>query len=282
MLLLGLVVGIGHALGVLFTPVDAVIYWDAGTAVDLYPESWSEPGALVYPPPLAQLSAVLQPVGWPAFIVILMVATFASFWYCAREWSLPLVALGIPYFLFPNPITEVGGMFLSYAFLGNIQWILAALVLLALTCPGLYAVIVVTKPTVAVTWWWHVLRGEWRLAAVGAAVTVAVVAVSVLAGPHLWVEFVGFLGRNASMSESPVPQFPVPLWVRLPMAAALIVWGARTDRQWTVPVAAGWALPALYGLSFLPFWVAAARAAGTSYRRGSGSSRRTHDRATSR
>ena len=30
---------------------------------------------------------------------------------------------------------------------------------------------------------------------------------------------------------------PIPLLVRLPSAVALVVWGARTDRRWTVPVA---------------------------------------------
>ena len=46
---------------------------------------------------------------------------------------------------------------------------------------------------------------------------------------------------------------PVPLWVRLPAAVAIVVWGARTDRRWTVPVAAMLALPALWygGISML-------------------------------
>jgi hypothetical protein len=46
---------------------------------------------------------------------------------------------------------------------------------------------------------------------------------------------------------------PVPLWVRLPVAVALVVWGARTDRAWTVPVGAMLALPALWygGISML-------------------------------
>jgi hypothetical protein len=39
----------------------------------------------------------------------------------------------------------------------------------------------------------------------------------------------------------------------LPAAIALVVWGARTDRRWTVPVASMLALPALWygGLSML-------------------------------
>ncbi len=38
-----------------------------------------------------------------------------------------------------------------------------------------------------------------------------------------------------------------------PSAVALVVWGARTDRRWTVPVASMLALPALWygGISML-------------------------------
>jgi len=45
----------------------------------------------------------------------------------------------------------------------------------------------------------------------------------------------------------------VPFLVRLPIAIAIVVWGARTDRRWTVPVASMVALPALWygGLSML-------------------------------
>ena len=46
---------------------------------------------------------------------------------------------------------------------------------------------------------------------------------------------------------------PIPFLVRLPFAAALVVWGARTNRRWTVPVAGMLALPALWygGLAML-------------------------------
>ena len=41
--------------------------------------------------------------------------------------------------------------------------------------------------------------------------------------------------------------------IRLPIAALIVVWGARTDRRWTVPVAATLALPILWpsGLAVL-------------------------------
>ena len=46
---------------------------------------------------------------------------------------------------------------------------------------------------------------------------------------------------------------PIPFLVRLPFAVALVVWGARTDRKWVVPVASMIALPALWygGLSMV-------------------------------
>jgi hypothetical protein len=63
------------------------------------------------------------------------------------------------------------------------------------------------------------------------------------------------------MANPPIAMFPVPFGVRLASAVAVLAWGARTDRPWTVPVAVGWSVPALYGLGFLPFWVAGWRLA---------------------
>ena len=41
-------------------------------------------------------------------------------------------------------------------------------------------------------------------------------------------------------------QIAIPLVLRLPVAAFLVIWGARTDRRWTVIVAATLALPTLW------------------------------------
>jgi hypothetical protein len=50
------------------------------------------------------------------------------------------------------------------------------------------------------------------------------------------------------VASGPVQQFyvAVPLLVRLPVAAALVAWGARTDRAWTVPAGAALAAPVLW------------------------------------
>ena len=257
MLLLGILVGIAQASGQFAAPVDALAYWQAGTSTDLYPETWSETGTgyLFYPPPVAQISALLQPIGWPAFILLLTASTFAAFWYCARNWSLPLVLLGIPYFLGIGP--EPLGMFLAYALIGNLQWILAALAIMALRHPALWAIELVTKVTAAIGWWWHPLRGEWRAAAIGATASAVLIGVSFALAPQLWFDFIDFAIRNGTMAEPPFPQFPVPLGFRLATAVPVLIWGARTNRAWTVPVVVGWSLPAVHTAGFLPFWVAA-------------------------
>jgi hypothetical protein len=259
MLLLGLGVGIAIAMGAFANPVDATAYWLAGTSTNLYPSDWSAVavGYLFYPPPIAQLSRLIQPIGWQIFIVLWMVLVFASFWYCARRLSLLLVAIGIPYFLGIGP--DAPATFLSYALLGNIQWPLAAATLIALKRPAMWAVLLTTKVSTAIGWWWHVFRGEWRAAAIGALASLAVIAVSVVFGPDLWAQFITFAMRNGNFANPPMPLFPVPFGIRIVTGMALLFWGARTGRAWTVPVACGWALPALYGLGFLPYWVAGLR-----------------------
>jgi hypothetical protein len=39
---------------------------------------------------------------------------------------------------------------------------------------------------------------------------------------------------------------PVPLLVRMPVAAALIAWGAATNRRWVLPVGMGLSLPTVW------------------------------------
>ena len=239
MLLLGLGVGVAIAFGAFATPVDAVAYWLAGTSTNLYPADWSAvaPGYLFYPPPIAQLSRLIQPIGWQVFIVLWMVLVFASFWYCARRLSLILVVIGIPYYLGIGP--DAPATFLSYALLGNAQWPLAAAVILAIDRPPLWAVLFVTKVSTAIGWWWHVFRAEWRAAALGAAATALVIAVSVLLGPDLWAQFIGFAIRNGDFANPPMPLFPVPFVVRIASGAALLFWGARTNRAGQCPSPAG-------------------------------------------
>src|SRR5688572_7581858 len=67
MLLVGILCGVAQVLGGLPIPGDAQNYWLAGSSPDVYPDRWGDPGVgqwLFYPPPVVQVSTLLQPIGW--------------------------------------------------------------------------------------------------------------------------------------------------------------------------------------------------------------------------
>jgi hypothetical protein len=111
--------------------------------------------------------------------------------------------------------------------------------------------VLLTKITPGIGLIWFVVRREWRSLGVAVAATAALVAISWLTAPALWTEWIATLAGNRAVATS--NSIAVPLLVRLPVAMALVAWGAWTDRRWTVPVAATLALPVLWihGLAML-------------------------------
>ena len=92
-----------------------------------------------------------------------------------------------------------------------------------------------------------------------AAATALVVAISFAISPDWWFQYLGFAARNFTAANPPVPMLPIPLGIRLAAAVPLLIWGARTNRPWTVPAVCGWSLVGMYSFGFLPFFVAAWR-----------------------
>ncbi len=62
----------------------------------------------------------------------------------------------------------------------------------------------------------------------------------------LWRDWLGLLMGAADASPATVRILPIPVLYRLPVAAVIVVWGARTDRRWTVPIASLIALPTVF------------------------------------
>jgi hypothetical protein len=83
------------------------------------------------------------------------------------------------------------------------------------------------------------------------ATAAVVVASMALGGP--WGAWIDTLVRNGT-APPPTWVVPIPLALRVLAAAALVVWGARTDRRWTVVVGGMLALPSL-GFASLSFLV---------------------------
>ena len=113
--------------------------------------------------------------------------------------------------------------------------------------PAAWAFIVLTKITPGIGLLWFVVRREWRQLAVALAATAAISLVSLVLAPDLWS---GFLEASktqlAATVDVPRQAAPIPLPLRLVVSAVLVVWGARTDRAWVLPIAVGLSVPFLW------------------------------------
>jgi Glycosyltransferase family 87 len=138
---------------------------------------------------------------------------------------------------------------------GNIHLLLALAVGLGLRYPSTWAFVLLTKPTLGVGLLWFVARREWRNLMIALGSTAAVALISFVLAPSAWSAWLDALAANAGRPISPDYSgvIHIPLLVRLPIAAALVLWGARTDRPWVLAVASTLALPILWinGLAVL-------------------------------
>jgi hypothetical protein len=135
---------------------------------------------------------------------------------------------------------------------GNVSLLLSAAIVIGFRWPAAWALVLLTKITPGLGLLWFAVRREWRSLLIALAATVAIAAVSAVLMPTAWGQWLDVIMANAGKGGT-WAAVPVPLWFRLPIAVAVVVWGARTDRRWTVPVASMLALPALWygGLSML-------------------------------
>jgi hypothetical protein len=146
---------------------------------------------------------------------------------------------------------------------GNINLLIAAAVALGSLRPWTWSLVLLTKPTCGIGLLWFAARGEWRKLVVALGVTLAVVGASTLVMPGAWADWVALLWSSAQHPPTNV-WLPIPIWIRLPVAGALVWWGARTDRHWTLPVAVTLALPVIWfaGVAVLAAVARSSREAG--------------------
>ena len=219
---------------------DAHAYWAVDVA-DPYTRPVATQDAFTYPPPAALFFAGLR-------AVTLDFRVFEALWTLligfALLWLTGPWALG--FLVIP--------MVFSDLYLGNIHILLGAAVVASLRWPAAWVVPLLTKPTCGLGLLWFVARGEWRRLAVALGATVVVASVAAVVAPDLWPKWIGYvLATGPSPDVGAAYWIPLPLLVRLPAAALLVIWGARTNRPWTLPTAAMLALPVLWlvGLAML-------------------------------
>ena len=223
---------------------DAYSYWSINLH-DLYGramESNFAVGAFRYTPPIAYLFAPLAFLPWWLFVWLWTALSVAIVTWLAGRWTLVVLAL-------PPVALEL--------YHGNVHLLLAAAIALGFRFPWTWSFVLLTKITPGVGLLWFAARREWRSLTIALGATAAVSLVSFVIAPDYWADFVRSIAGNVDK-----PQYfsiPPPAPFRIPLAALLVVWGARTDRPWTVPLAATLGLPILWphgltvALAAIPF-----------------------------
>ena len=213
---------------------DAHAYWAARLEPGLYDQDVGDYGAYLYSPVFAQLLAPLSALPYPVFYGLWTAVNIGLLVWLVRP-TLAAVLVFLPWSLLAPEII-----------LGNIHIMLAAALVLAMRHPAAWAFLLITKITPGVGLLWYVVRREWRPLWIALAATAAVVAVSLVTVPHLWPEWFDLLRDNSSRNAIPWQFVHIPVAIRLVLAAAIVVTGARTGRAWTLPVAALVCLPVIW------------------------------------
>jgi hypothetical protein len=211
---------------------DAWAYWLTRDGPDYAAAHQGDVGAYLYSPAFAQLIAPLVALPWPVFAALWTAFEFPLLlWLSGR---LALVVLLLP---------PVGLSVL----LGQLDLAFAAVALVGLRWPAVWALPLLTKVTPGVGLVWFLARREWRSLAIALGATGVIAGISYAADPAAWIAWIAFLARmDFPELGNGLIFVPVSIWVRLPLAALLVAWGARSDRVWVLPVGVLLALPTIW------------------------------------
>lgn len=211
---------------------DAYAYWATRFGIDYSATYQGVTGAYLYSPAFAQLIGPLVALPWPVFLAIWTVLAAIPLAWLAGRYALALVIL--------PPV------FMSVA-LGQLDLAFGVVALAGLRWPALWVLPILTKITPGIGLLWFLVRGEWRSLGIAALATGVVVAVSAAVDPVAWVGWLALLARMDFPELGGGLWFlPLPLGFRLFVVAALIAWGAATDRRWVLPVGVCLSLPTVW------------------------------------
>jgi hypothetical protein len=221
--------GIGWALVVLVTlgssgnPVDAWCYYGFDPS-----QPWDPNGCFLYSPPVAiAMIAIKNLMPFATFALLLRVAELLVLIRLAGP------AVGLALFI-PAVAIELNA--------ANINLLIVAAVLIGFQHSAAWAFVALTKVTPGVGMLWFAARREWRHFAIAAGLTLAITIGSGVLAPDMWRQYFSALGSEPDSSIWLI-------WWRLPLAAIVVVWGARNDHRWALVVAVFLALPRWYFLS---------------------------------
>jgi hypothetical protein len=211
---------------------DLHAYWSTRSGISYEHATPYTIGAYLYAPAFAEAIGPLTWLPFPLFAGLWTAFLFGSLAWLSGRWALFALAL-------PSVALTVA--------LGQVDLLIALAIVIGFRYPGAWAFPILTKVTPGIGLLWFAVRREWRALGMALGVTLVIVAVSVALGARVWSSWIDLLARSAVMSPlRGAALIPVPLWLRLPAAAAVVAWGARTDRRWTVPLAAVVGMPVLW------------------------------------
>lgn len=213
--------------------LDMHTYWATGAGIDYAQSNPYVIGAYLYAPAFAQaLAPLTTTLPWPWFAAIWTAAIAATYVWLVGRWAFPLL---------------LTGAVALELYLGQIDLFIAAAIVVGFRYPAVWAFPLLTKVAPGIGLLWFLVRREWRNLAIALTATAAIAGISAVYAPALWNDWWELLRRSV-MDRQVVEgaYIGIPVWLRLPFAVAIIVWGARTDRHWTVPIAVLLAMPILW------------------------------------
>lgn len=210
---------------------DLWAYWSTRFGLDYASARPGESGAYIYSPAFANLISPLTALPLPVFTSIWTILCAATLYWLAG-WRSFFIGLFIP-------------VVMSIA-IGQTDLFMAAAIVVGFRYPAVWVLPIVTKLTPGVGLLWYAVRKEWRSLGIALLATGAIAVVSILIDPRAWLGWLDMLGRMEFPARGDGVYLPIPLWVRLPLVALLIAWGARTNRRWILPIGVCLSLPTVW------------------------------------
>jgi len=212
--------------------LDFHAYWTTRDGLDYGGSNPFLIGAYLYSPAFAQALLPITLLPWHVFAAVWTALILGAYVWIVGRWAFPLLlAFAVALELY----------------LGQIDILLAAAIVAGFRWPAAWAFPLLTKVAPGVGLVWFAVRREWRNLAIALGATAALVAASALFSPQAWGDWLDLLRRNALETRAMDGAFfAIPLLLRLPVAIAVIVWGALTDRRWVVPIGVLLAMPVLW------------------------------------
>jgi hypothetical protein len=205
--------------------LDARAYYDA-SSVNPYRATVGSLG-FIYSPVFLAAVQPLRHLPWWAFHLLVVGAGVVALAYLTGNWvAITLIALQMP--LIADDLKW-----------GNLYLVTAAVMVVSLRHPAVWAWALLTKVTPGVGALYYLGNRNWRALAIAAISTSGLALGSVVIFPGAWPAWI----RTLLVSSQAAPPLLVPPLIRLGIGACIAGYAGMTARAWLIPVSAAVAAP---------------------------------------